>query len=215
MGEAILTRGCYGGGDNGSNDVINVTPTEGTYTINGHYICTRDGNYLVQCLGGGGGGGSFYIYNGGSSTGYQGMWAGSGGSLSNLNIYMNRGDAIPITIGYGGLAGNGTTTWGSANFAGNTGGTTSFGTYLSATGGSGANSVGNWPYNTSTNTSTQPRNNTYIDSSGLLYSTNANGTNVTTYGQGGKGGYGWIGTSGLHSGGNGKDGVIVIRYLDW
>lgn len=78
----------------------------------------------VMCYGGGGAGGE-YGSNSNTSSYYGG--GGGGGYYAESDISVTPGEHIPITIGLGGISDNG--------YFSSNGGTTSFGTYLSADGG--------------------------------------------------------------------------------
>ena len=80
--------------------------------------------YDVRIFGGGGG-----ASWGNGTNGY--VCGGGGGWMNNGIFEIPSGESIPITIGAGGI-------WSSMSRA-TSGGTTTFGTYLSAAGGGGAN----------------------------------------------------------------------------
>lgn len=131
LGEALLIKAGSGGSSGGEG-----AATEGIFSSNGKYICTRTGNYYITCIGGGGSGGygSYNVTANSSTREYDyilinGGCAGSGFVKSNV-IHMNAGDIITMTIGAGGAR---RTTTGN----GSSGGTTSFGSLLSANGGEG------------------------------------------------------------------------------
>lgn len=93
---------------------------------------------IVEVVGGGGGGGGSS-----ASNGVQG-WPGNGGGYSRKRILASALSAAEtVTIGAGGTAGGATT-----DNAG-TGGTTSFGSYVQATGGAGGK-IGGSTYPTNT-----------------------------------------------------------------
>ena len=100
------------------------TPLNAFIGSSGYYNCTKSGNYWVEICGGGGAGaaknGVYQYGNGGNS-----------GNINNGSIYLNKGDSVYVYLGNGGV--------GKLDYssAGQTGGTSSFGTYLSATGGRG------------------------------------------------------------------------------
>ena len=77
----------------------------------------KDQKFDVRIFGGGGGGCTYY-------------GGGGGGWMNNDSFVLNKGDVIPITIGTGGVSATNIM----SSF--NNGGTTAFGTYLSANGGS-------------------------------------------------------------------------------
>ena len=160
MSEAIIAR--RGGipladtGGNGSTPTD--IPIDVIITSNGTYTCPRTGYYLVQCIGGGGSGGLGDEFNGSfassnamvslpdgryttegeteirGTTSYSvcHMFGGGGGGSGYINtgiIQLNQNQSVSVTIGVGGNARRSTYT----------GGTTSFGTYLYASGGTVAN----------------------------------------------------------------------------
>ena len=92
-------------------------------------------SFHVRIFGGGGGGGyrSNVTYT--STHIFYGA-GGGGGWMNNDTIDLTGYDSIPITIGTGGNAGS------NYHQPGNAGGTTSFGVFLSANGGSGGNASG-------------------------------------------------------------------------
>ena len=128
MGEAILVKagGGYSGGtgNNSIGDIIGWRLKSDIITTNQTYSVPKAKNqeFSVRIFGGGAGGnlnsfGISYplgIYNLGTG--------GGGGNMNNNTLTLNEGEQIEVRIGIGG-GGN------------SQGGTTSFGTYLSATGG--------------------------------------------------------------------------------
>ena len=125
MGEAILTR--VGGGGSSTSEWALVT---GIYEENTSFIVPgvlRNNQISVRIFGGGGGG---VLIN--SNSGWAG---GGGGYMNNAVVNVTPGEIITITIGAGG---EGYLTTGLVSGNMNSGGTTSFGTHLSANGGSGA-----------------------------------------------------------------------------
>ena len=103
------------------------------------YIVLWTGNYKVQCIGGGGAGngGRVTTTSTGGSFGQTTYWASSGagggsGFKNEAILLLNRGEVIRITIGS-----SGSYETGSSNNTAKAGGTTAFGTYLSANGGEG------------------------------------------------------------------------------
>lgn len=97
--------------------------TSGSWTVPGRVA----GDATVMVYGAGGSGARHTNYSnrggGGGGGGYRQVWTGQ----------LNPGDVYYITIGAGGA--------GVASTAGKTGGTTSFGTVISAAGGSGASAI--------------------------------------------------------------------------
>ena len=166
------------------------------------YTVPYSGNYYVQCVWGGGGGGNAY-----TRRVYAGGGGGGSGYINGERIELLGGQLVYAYIGSGGQYGSG--------------GTTSFGTYLSATGGS----VGGRAYQNSAglggsganNGSSGVTNNTsryaYGGYGGWLYNDNINditpqGQQRLYYGDGGNGGSGNSG-SGL----SGSNGCIIIKFL--
>lgn len=113
MSEAIITRR----GSNGSGGKGNLVTQ--TFTTNTSFNVPATGNYQVRIFGGGGGADSSAMVSGG----------GGGGWMNNGEFTLSAGSIIPITIGKGG------------NHNGQSGGTSSFGVYISANGGSSGNDV--------------------------------------------------------------------------
>ncbi len=112
MGEALITK--YGGKAIGEGYTLHTE----IFTKNGHFTVPRskDQKFAVRLFGGGGGYG-----------------AGGGGGSGNMNfgiLKLNFGEDVYIAIGSNGANG-----W--DQNGGNNGGVTSFGSYLSATGGEG------------------------------------------------------------------------------
>ena len=136
-------------------------PNDTIITSNSTYNVPLTGYYNVQCLGGGGAGGypspiqldqSRYELPYGTIVDpppgfmaspiidviaiqeeppcYTGGGGGGSGYISASTVFLNKGQLVPITIGRGGI---GVTSQG----IGNSGGTTSFGTYVFASGGRG------------------------------------------------------------------------------
>jgi len=80
-------------------------------TTNSTYVAPYAGDYIIVCCGGGGGSSDESYYDGGSGSGFL-----------IKKVTLSKGESVDVTIGTGGAAGS-------------SGGTTSFGTYLSAIGG--------------------------------------------------------------------------------
>ena len=140
MGEAILFKAINTEGSGGA-------PRNEIYYSNDTYTCEYTGNYQIICVGGGGSGGvgtkDGSTLTNGYSIDYAYTWAGGGGS-GNVNksiIKLTKGTSYSITIGSGGPAK-------SSNGSGSSGGTTSFGSLLSATGGQGGKLLTSTKYNT-------------------------------------------------------------------
>lgn len=148
MGEVMICRGGSGSGAGKGNKVL----ISSVFTENTSFIVPEaiNNEFSVRIFGGGGGGAFNYTNN--YSCGYAG---GGGGWMNNDTLSLKSTSIIPITIGLGGNAGNN---------EGTSGGTTSFGTYLSASGGgggyilygnrsyggSGASGGGSWSANSDT-----------------------------------------------------------------
>lgn len=124
MSEVIISRsGGSSGGVKVVKKLVREMITEDTLYTMPNAI---DNRYIVYVFGGGGGPGRYYQ----NSNWF--VYAGGGGGWMNNAIFtnINSGDQIQITIGTKGFYQN--------NKNGSSGGTTSFGTYLSASGGHGA-----------------------------------------------------------------------------
>ena len=113
--------------------VLNLTTSVDVYTANGTW--TKPGGLVfivVEVQAGGGGGGTVYHIT------YQGAGSGGGGGYSKKTILAaSLGATETVTVGAEG-AGGAT----GANNPGSAGGTSSFGTYISATGGAGGEGGG-------------------------------------------------------------------------
>lgn len=166
-----------------------------------------DGTVKVRLFGGGAGG-SGGKTGGVSITMYYTGEGGGGGHMAVRDLSLKYGDKIPITIGKGGTAGVNTSEASSSRIGG-TGGTTSFGTYLSVQGGSGVNGGtgggGGTVY-------------TYTRGGNASYGGGGSGVRVVSgtwgefYGSGGNGGtYGGGGAGGSDStpGGTGRNGTFT------
>ena len=134
MGEAFIVGR---GGDSSSSGtpklVTNIFTTNGVFVVPN----ARNQQFTVRIFGGGGGGG----YSSVASN----VSGGGGGFMNNAILTLQEGKAISVQIGSGGkgaIPSNPNSTTGATSNNGTKGGTTSFGTYLSAIGGLGGNS--NW-----------------------------------------------------------------------
>lgn len=106
------------------------------FTSNGTWTVPNVKTVWVNMAGGGGGGAG-----GANQTGILGGGGGGAAAYYAKEVTVVPGETISITIGAGGGAGA-TTSYGTGR--GGTGGTTRFGTYLSADGGYGAGTGGNY-----------------------------------------------------------------------
>lgn len=217
MSEALIVRK-LGGGDSGSGggSYSDVIAHNSTFTV------PKSGNYLVTCIGGGGGGGSTYWYNYSSYYGYIKTSGGGGsGNVNTKTVSLAKNSTITITIGAGGALSS-------------TGGTTAFGSYVSATGGScgtnagsgGAGSGGSGFNSGKPGVSDSSKYSTLNEiggaggKGGILWYANSDdiiniatsGAAIVGYGHGGSG-VGW--NYGTKNGGTmGLGGMVSIKYID-
>lgn len=185
------------------------------YTIAGTYTWTSPitGTVYVSLIGGGGGGGA-----GASGSGcYGGAGGSSGDARIMVPVPVTWGQQVTVTVGAGGLGG-------AANQKpGSTGGTSSFGPYISAPGGLGG---GQGVYN-QTSTPGAPIGSLSYSGVGSNNQNGGNGgpsffTGIVAAGAtssaapGGRGQYGASGAGGhgnsLSLGGQGGDGVVIIMW---
>ena len=140
MGEVMICRGGSGsGGSHGSNkELVTLTFVESMNWMVPENIVNNE--VSVRLFGGGGGGGM------NDWTKYRGNFCGGGGGAGWMNndiVTVYSGEVIPIIIGAGGIGGNiysfGGESFDKTNNDGKSGGTTSFGGYLYASGGGGGN----------------------------------------------------------------------------
>ena len=132
MGEALMFRAGSGGDIGGSwtlvTEIINKSCS---YTIP---VGIKNNQLHIRLFGGGGGGLCYDITNG--DTLYHSCAGGGGAWMNNGWIDVTPGSVVPITIGSGGK-GYYTNSWRySMNNNVTNGGTTSFGSYIAANGGS-------------------------------------------------------------------------------
>lgn len=157
MSEGIIVRRTSGINNEIINQIINdyinsQRPGTNLFTENGTFVAPKTGEYAVVCFGGGGGGGGTswanYIINKEADrycTMYRAYGGGGGsGYFNSGNFNLNKGEEISIIVGSGGAGGSekycGRDDTGVPNGTasrGGTGGTSTFGIYLSATGGQG------------------------------------------------------------------------------
>lgn len=104
-----------------------------TLTISGIYTFTAPitGWYDILVIGAGGGGGGV------ASAGRASGGGGGAGAWGRKKVFLTAGDTVTCTVGIGGNGGIGTTTLGQS------GATSSFGAYLSATGGAPGGNTAN------------------------------------------------------------------------
>ena len=189
------------------NDIGNGALDTATNTIiatNGYYNCTKSGNYKVSVCGGGGGAYLWIAANRATS--------GGSGYINTRTIHLNKGDSIYVTIGQGGT--KSTEYQGTRN-----GGSTFFGTYLSANGGtSGSYSVGGTGGNSGTSITisdiVEPT--TYVNGGRLYISNNSfttTGSNRSYYGDGGDIVY-YRYSQSSSSYNNGNSGCCIVTYIN-
>jgi len=124
-GQALLTGGT--GANPSWGDTGGGLQSQQVFTANGTYTKPSGINKIKVTLTGGGGGG-------GSGSGSFNMGGGGGGGGSSIEIIdvSSLSSTVSVTVGAGGAGGAA-----NAGIIGNDGGTTSFGSYLTATGGAG------------------------------------------------------------------------------
>lgn len=110
--------------------------TQTVITSSGAYVVPESGTYSVTVIGGGGAGGTGGWGGGGSNCPYPMEWSlmsgggaggGGAGQVITQQIQLNKDTSIPVTVG-------------------GSGGTTTFGSYLTALGGSNGANGGNASY---------------------------------------------------------------------
>ena len=111
------------------------------YTSNGSYVKTADVKFVrVVCIGAGGGGGGCAATSGGEQAASGG--GGGGGYSEEIIPASSLSSSETVTVGSGGSGGS------AGNNNGSAGGSSSFGSHLSATGGSGGSGSPNTSGNT-------------------------------------------------------------------
>ena len=172
------------------------TATNTMIVSNGYYNCTKTGNYWVEIAGGGSGAASGMFCSGGGS-----------GYLNNRRILLNKGDSIYVTIGSGGA--------GNRNISGS-GGTTSFGSYLSANGGSSAYGTESAPGIGANNGASGGMG--MICDGGYLYYNSSNGRRISVQGTTrlyyGDGGRVYYGRGGSLDNSPGNSGCCIVTYIN-
>jgi hypothetical protein len=168
----------------------------------------------VQVWGSGGGGG------GGTALSGMGGVGGGAGAYGAAFITLSNSNTVTVTIGAGGAKGN-------SGAAGSNGNSSSFGGYISATGGSGGGYNSSTAANGGTSSATfsvpggfgLPAAATYGGSGGVAfggsstpgaYASGATAANANAPGCGGGGGYG--STLAANAGGNGASGRVVVYW---
>ena len=209
MSEAIISR-------KGGKAGIQYMPSVDIFTTNTFYTA-YPGNYRVICIGGGGRGGAGNSWTG-NSWSVTGSWqtfhySGGGGGSGYRNDYsfaINNQEVVPITIGARG------------GFSSSAGGTTSFGSYIAANGGTaGSDAIatitsngvnGGYGYNNgmkskggSTRITNTPGGWLYSDNS--IYVNNVPSGTRLYYGEGGNGG-----TTSNDEAVFGNSGYMVVIY---
>ena len=188
MSEAIIARGGKGSVNGSSSNqlVANIITITTLFVVPDN---VRDNKLYVRIFGAGGGG-SMFGGGGGAGDGTHQTYGAGSGYVSNKLIRLNKNEAVYVTIGDS--AG-----W----YQTSSGGTSSFGTYLSAAGGisgedgiagSGGNSGNRW-------------------NSGILYYNSSNNMRISTTG----------GTIRLYRGDGGNiravegiGGCVIVRYVN-
>lgn len=192
MSEAIIARGGKGSINSGSSNqlVTNIITNTTLFVVSDN---VKDNKLYVRIFGAGGGGSMF--------------GGGGGGWMNNGEITVSPKESIQVTIGVGGVYDGGGGSTGA-------GGTSSFGTYLAAAGGSrgdrnepgiGGNSG---------------LDNRYDKFGGILYYSDSNHMRLSTtgsansvrlyYGDGGS----WDRMSPSGDSGSGNSGCVIIHYIN-
>lgn len=186
----------YGITDNPSHGIQEYL-TPGTYTF-----VAQSTSAWITLIGGGGSGGN------GNSSSISGGGGGSSGIKYRVPVTgITVGENITVTVGAGGTA--------VFNGSGNSGGTTSFGAYVSITGGGG----GSWNHTGGTagnglgaNTGATSSGSTVASGGAFVnwgtpgtIDDNIGGANATGYGTGGAGTW-------HYNSGNGKGGLCIVEW---
>lgn len=120
----------------GNGTPVDLDPNTQLFVSSGTWTKPADCEWIrIICVGGGGGGGGGRRNNTSRPSGGAG---GGGGAISFLDVPASLlPNNVTITVGAGGAGGNGATSANSNGTGGSSGGATSFGTFLTANGGSG------------------------------------------------------------------------------
>lgn len=208
MGEALLVKAGAGGSGSSGGGSSGGAGNSTIITSNGYYVVGASGNYRINAVGGGGGN-AWYANN-------WGGW-GASGFFNTATVYLNSGENILVTIGKQGSDGSGyhqdqDPDWPDDGYentianSGTNGGITSFGSWVSANGGSGG--IGHWDKeyaNGKTKSNNGKNGNSgYNNAGGTLYTDNGFGVwNTSGTGH----------TNILSYGSRGNDGMVSIIYL--
>lgn len=111
------------GGTSGGGGLNPLTISSQVFTASGTFVAPQAGKYIVIIQGGGGSGGY-------ADSSIQLGQGGGGGFISHGIITLTDAENVVVTIGSGGASKT-------SAMIGDTGGTTSFGAYLTANGGEG------------------------------------------------------------------------------
>ena len=212
-----------------------------TFTSSGTFTVPSNVNLVfVTLIGGGGGGGAGDQLIGGDN--YGGGGGGGGGFIVNCPVLVTPGSSYTVTVGIGGAGAPSGPLAGTQWFGkdGTAGGTSSFGSLVSANGGgggggaTGVNEGGGGAGGggggtvvpmaamgyTGNDGNSRGNNGSFVGGAGASSSigtggaaasgANANGANATGYGAGGGGGAPTNNNNG--KGGNGSPGIVIIRY---
>lgn len=181
-----------------AKEKANAMPALNVFTSSGTYYPSSGVKYIeVEAVGGGGGGGKG---GGTSSTSLGGSGGGAGGYAKKIISVDDLGESETITIGSGGAGGTSTG-------YGDPGGTTYFGTILSASGGAGGKSSGGYSGAGGSGTGGDINIGGESGHRGAPYGNEGNGglSFLGVLGAGGNGG------SGKGSGYSGNSGVVIIK----
>ncbi len=134
-----FTYGASSGGS-GQPQQLSTFTASGTWTPPSWAASDANSTTHVACLGGGGGASSGAVEPAGTAS--AGGSGGGGGSLNQATFLTSSlGSSVTVTVGTGGTGGNAQTATGNG-LAGGGGGNTTFGTFLTAYGGTGGSFVG-------------------------------------------------------------------------